>query len=188
MWLRVVPQPGARVFALLSMIEAGARALIAGVIPLEAYRLLQEAQTISLVYTVVGLVGFAISFLIPLALRVIRRKWVFSVGVGCMIIAPLLLALSSVTPFLISLQLRGLSVVCVNIALNLYMLDYIRRKDFATSEPLRLAFLGVAWCIGPAVGIWLYKSYGILSVAVMAATLAVLALGFFWYLRVCPGS
>jgi MFS family permease len=183
MWLRVVPAPGARVFAMLSMIEAASRALIAGVIPLEAYALLQEARNVSLVYTAVGILAFITSFAIPLILRVIRRKWIFSFGVACMIVAPLLLALNSAVPFMLSLQARGLAVVCVNIALNLYMLDYIRRKDFVTSEPLRLAFLGIAWCIGPAAGIWLYKSFGLLAVTLPAAGFAAVALGFFWYLR-----
>ena len=183
MWLRVVPSPGAKVFAVLSMIEAASRALIAGVIPLEAYALLQDAQAISVLYTTVGVVAFATSFLIPLVLRVLRRKWIFSIGVGCMVAASLLLALESVWPFAMSLQLRGLSVVCVNIALNLYILDYIRRKDFTTSEPLRLMYLGVVWCVGPAAGIWLYKSHGVLAAALPAAAFAVLALGFFWYLR-----
>jgi MFS family permease len=71
----------------------------------------------------------------------------------------------------------------VNIALNLYILDYIRRREFVTAEPLRLAFLGIAWFIGPALGIYLYKHFGILSVASLSAAFAVATLGFFWYLR-----
>ena len=183
MWLRVVEQPGARVFALLSAIEAASRALIAGIIPLEAYALLREAQTISLVYTVVGGLAFATSFLVPLALRAIRRKWIFSIGVACMIAAPLLMAIESALPFVLALQVRGLAVVCVNISLNLYILDYIRRKEFVTAEPLRLAFLGIAWFIGPALGIYLYQHVGILAVSGLSAGFAALTLGFFWYLR-----
>ena len=183
MWLRVVEQPGARVFAYLSAIEAASRALIAGIIPLEAYALLREASTISLVYTGVGLLAFATSFLVPLAIRAVRRKWVFSAGVVCMIAAPLLMALERALPFVLALQVRGLAVVCVNIALNLYILDYIRRREFVTAEPLRLAFRGIAWFIGPALGIYLYKHFGILSVACLSAAFAALTLGFFWYLR-----
>ncbi len=183
MWIRVVPAPGARVFAMLSMIEASGRALIAGVLPLEAYRLLEDAQTISLVYTVVGAVAFATSFLVPLALRAVRRKWIFSFGVLCMVAAAAMLALSSTVPYVAALQLRALSVVCVNISLNLYILDYIRRKDFVKSEPLRLAFMGVAWSVGPAAGIWLNSHFGLFWVAFPAAGLSAMALAFFWYLR-----
>ena len=74
MWLRVVGRPGAREFAVLSAVEAFSRALIAGVIPLEAHALLVEAQTISLAYAGVGIVAFATSFMVPLVLlRPFRR-------------------------------------------------------------------------------------------------------------------
>src|SRR3546814_4584919 len=85
MWLRVVDRPGAREFAILSAVEAFSRAVIAGVIPLEAHALLVEAQTISLAYAGVGLVAFATSFMVPLVLLKVRRKWIFSAGPLCMV-------------------------------------------------------------------------------------------------------
>jgi len=184
MWLRVVSRPGAREFAILSAVEAFSRAIIAGVIPLEAYSLLQEARTISLVYAGVGIAAFATSFMVPLLLLAVRRKWIFSAGVLFMVAAPLLMLVSQATPFVAALQIRSLAVVCVNIALNLYILDYIRKRDFVTAEPLRLAFLGVSWFIGPALGIFLYTRFGLLPVCLLSASFALVALGFFWYLRI----
>jgi predicted MFS family arabinose efflux permease len=108
---------------------------------------------------------------------------VFSAGVVFMVVAPLLMAASGAVPFVLALQLRGLAVVCVNIALNLYILDYIRRRELGTAEPLRLAYLGAAWFVGPAAGIWLYKELGMLWVALPSAGFAALTLAFFWFLR-----
>src|SRR3546814_5354571 len=184
MWLRVVERPGAREFAILSAVEAFSRAVIAGVIPLEAHALLVEAQVISLAYAGVGIVAFATSFMVPLVLLKVRRKWIFSAGTLCMVAAPLLMLLSQALPFVTALQVRSLAVVCVNIALNLYILDYIRRKDFVASEPLRLAFLGISWFIGPALGIFLYSRFGLLPVCLLSAGFALAALGYFWYLRI----
>jgi len=184
MWLRVVDRPGAREFAVLSAVEAFSRAIIAGVIPLEAHALLVEAQTISIVYAGVGIVAFATSFMVPLLLLGVRRKWIFSFGTLCMVAAPLLMLLSEVVPFVTALQIRSLAVVSVNIALNLYILDYIRRKDFVASEPLRLAFLGISWFIGPAFGIFLYSQVGLLPVCLVSAAFALAALAYFWYLRI----
>ncbi len=184
MWLRVVGRPGAREFALLSAVEAFSRAVIAGVIPLEANALLRDAQTISLVYAGVGIVAFATSFMVPLLLLSLRRKWIFSAGTLCMVAAPLLMLLSEVAPFVTALQVRSLAVVCVNIALNLYILDYIRKRDFVASEPLRLAFLGISWFIGPALGIFLYIGFGLLPVCLLSAAFALFAFGYFWYLRI----
>ncbi|MGD1876225.1 MAG: MFS transporter [Kiloniellaceae bacterium] len=184
MWLRVVDRPGAREFAILSAVEAFSRALIAGVIPLEAHALLVEARTISLVYAGVGIVAFATSFMVPLVLLRVRRKWIFSAGTLCMVIAPLLMVQSQIWPFVTALQVRSLAVVCVNIALNLYILDYIRRKDFVASEPLRLAFLGISWFVGPGLGIFCYKQFGLLPVCLVSAAFALSALAYFWYLRI----
>ena len=183
MWLRVVDRPGANVFATLSATEAFSRSLIAGIIPLEAYALLESARNVSIAYTAIGVVALLASFAVPLVIRVLRRKWVFSAGCLFMVAAPLLMLAGSALPFVAALQFRALAVVCVNIALNLYILDYIRRKDFVTAEPRRLAFMGVAWFIGPGLGIWLYKTVGLLAVCVPSAGFALLALAYFWFLR-----
>src|SRR3546814_13983298 len=61
---------------------------------------------------------------LPLVLLKVRRKWIFSAGTLCMVAAPLLMLLSQALPFVTALQVRSLAVVCVNIALNLYILDY----------------------------------------------------------------
>lgn len=183
MWLRVVDRPGANVFAILSATEAFSRSLIAGIIPLEAYALLVTERSVSVAYTVIGVVALLASFAVPLVIRVVRRKWVFSAGCLFMVVAPLMMLLEAALPFVGALQFRALAVVCVNISLNLYILDYIRRKDFVTAEPRRLAFMGVAWFIGPGLGIWLYKTVGLLAVCVPSACFALLALAYFWVLR-----
>lgn len=183
MWLRVVDRPGATVFATLSATEAFSRALVAGVIPLEAYRLLESARNVSFAYTVIGVVALLASFAVPVVIRLVRRKWIFSAGCVFMVAAPLLMLLDTAGPFLGALQFRALAVVCVNISLNLYILDYIARKDFVTAEPRRLAFMGVAWFTGPGLGIYLYKTFGLAAVCVPSALFAVIALAYFWVLR-----
>lgn len=183
MWLRVVDRPGATVFATLAATEAFSRSLISGVIPLEAYRLLHTARDVSFAYTAIGIVALLTSFAVPVIIRVVRRKWIFSAGCVFMVVSPLMLLAETAVPFLGAMQFRALAVVCVNIALNLYILDYIARRDFVTAEPRRLAFMGVAWFIGPALGIYLYKTYGLASVCVPSALFAVAALAYFWVLR-----
>lgn len=183
MWLRVVDRPGARVFAALSGMESFSRALIAGVMPLEAYRLLETAAKVSQAYAIVGGFSLIVSLMVPLMMRKVRRKWVFSAGCLCMVAAPLLMITGEKLPFLAGLQFRSLAVVFANIALNLYILDYIRRKEFLVAEPKRLAAMGFAWCIGPGIGIWLHKEFGALYVFVPSAIAAMMTLFYFWYLR-----
>ena len=184
MWLRAVDRPGARVFGSLNGLEAFSRALIAGILPLEAARLIQDAQAISFVYTVVGLVAFVSSFMVPLVMRRLRRRWIFTLGVGCMIVAPLLLIAAEYASFVAALLFRAFAVVAVNISLNLYILDYIRKREFVTFEPIRLVFLGAAWFTGPAIGIYLYKSFGLAAACIPSAGFAAAAIAFFWILRI----
>lgn len=77
LWLRAVSRPGAVVFAIMFTLESFARALIATLIPLQAYALLKEARDVSLLYTVVGIAGLASSFAIPFLIRRFRRRWVY---------------------------------------------------------------------------------------------------------------
>src|SRR3546814_5341173 len=107
MWLRVVERPGAREFAILSAVEAFSRAVIAGVIPLEAHALLVEAQVISLAYAGVGIVAFATRFMVPLVLLKVRRQWLFSAGTLCLVAAPLLMLLSQALLFVPALDSKS---------------------------------------------------------------------------------
>src|SRR3546814_20755204 len=116
MWLRVVERPGAREFVVLSAVEAFSRAVIAGVIPLEAHALLVEAQTISLAYAGVRLVAFSTSFMVPLVLLKDRSTWIFSAGTPCMVAGPLMMLLSQSLPFVTALPVRRLSGACVTLA------------------------------------------------------------------------
>ncbi len=183
MWLRVVERPGATVFALLSTCESFARALVVGVIPLEAYALLETARNVSIAYSAIGVLALVASFLVPLLMRRVARRWIFSAGCLFMVAAPLLLWAAEPASLVAALQLRALAVVCVNIALNLYILDYIRRKDFVTAEPRRLAFMGIAWSIGPGLGVWLYSGFGLAAVCLPSAAAAGVTLAYFWILR-----
>ncbi len=182
-WLTAAPRPGATVFATLYGIEALSRALIAGVIPLEALALLGAARSVSMAYTVVGFVALIASFLIPLLMRSLPRRWIFTIGCLLMVVGPLLMGVAALAPFLIGLQCRSLAVVCVNTSLNLYVLDYISRKDFVVSEPRRLAFMAAAWCTGPGLGVYLYKTFGVFAAFAPSAGAALLTLSYFWFLR-----
>lgn len=182
-WLTAAPRPGATVFATLFGIEASSRALIAGVIPLEAWALLGSARAISVAYTVVGLVALVASFLVPLLMRSLPRRWIFTIGCLLMVAGPLLMGAAAVAPYLVGLQFRSLAVVCINISLNLYVLDYISRKDFVVSEPRRLAYMATAWCIGPGLGVYLYKTFGTFAAFAPSAAAALVTLGYFWFLR-----
>jgi hypothetical protein len=57
-WLRAVTRPGATVFGLMFALESLARAILAALIPLQAYKILKEARDVSLTYFAVSIFGF----------------------------------------------------------------------------------------------------------------------------------
>ena len=182
-WLRAVSQPGAPVFAILFTLESLARATLATVIPLQAYVLLQDARDVSVLYFAVGVTGLAGSFTIPLLIRRFRRRWVYSMGAVLLIAAALLLASGTLTGQVSGMLVRAFAIASTNIALSLYVMDHIRKRDLVHSEPLKLLFSAAAWTVGPTLGVYLYRDFGRGAAELVSAASAAAVLGYFWYLR-----
>lgn len=182
-WLRAVERPGAVVFALLFTLESVARALLATVITLQALDLLGEPSRVSLVFSLVGIAGLTATFLIPFMIMAIGRRWVYSLGVGFLVAATVALDTVTLPGQVSGMLLRVFGTACLTITTNLYIMQYINRRELTRSEPLRLQFSAAAWTAGPTIGVILYQwlgpnwAYG----ASAGAALALLAL--FWVLR-----
>lgn len=182
-WLRTVSTPGAVVFAIMFALESLARASLATVIPLQAYGLLQEARDVSVLYFGVGATGLIGSFTIPLLIRRFRRRWVYSMGVGFFILAAALLATGTLAGQVSGMLVRAFATASTNIALSLYVMDYIRKRDLVRSEPLKLMFSAFAWTGGPFLGVFLYREVAPWAPEAVSAGSAALLLAYFWYLR-----
>ncbi len=182
-WLRAVSTPGAPVFAIMFTLESLGRATLATVIPLQAYALLGDARNVSAVYFAIGVTGLIGSFTIPLLIRRFRRRWVYSAAAMLMIAAAGLLATGTLSGQLSGMLIRAFSVACSNIALSLYILDYIRKRDMTRAEPMKLMYSAAAWTFGPTLGVWLYQEFGSGTPELVTAVSSVLLLAYFWFLR-----
>lgn len=182
-WLRAVSTPGATVFAILFTLESLGRAMLATVIPLQAYDILQNERDVSTLYLAVGLTGLAGSFTIPLLIRRFRRRWVYSLAAGLMITAAALLATGTLLGQVTGMLLRAYAVASANIVLSLYIMDYIKKRDLVRAEPRRLMFSAGAWTLGPSLGVWMYEELGRGVPELATACASVLLLLYFWYLR-----
>ena len=119
LWLRAVSRPGAVVFAIMFTLESFARGLIATLIPLQAYSLLHHARDVSILYTVVGIVGLASSFAIPALIRRFRRRWVYTAGIVALLLAALLLASATLLGQIGAMLTRAFGAAALNITLSL---------------------------------------------------------------------
>lgn len=182
-WPRAVVTPGAVVFALLFMLDSMARASLATVVPLLALRVLGNTRDVSLLFSVVGWVGVALSLFIPTIVRRYRPRWVYTTGAGLLVIAPFLLAFDSVLGLAGGMLARVFAAACLLNALNLYIMAYIRKRDMARSEPLRGFFAAFAWTTGPFLGVWLFNDVSPWATYLLSAGCAVLLIVYFWRLR-----
>jgi predicted MFS family arabinose efflux permease len=182
-WLEGVARPGIGTFALLFAIESFARAILATVIPLQAYAVLESSRAVSLMFTCVGIAGLTGSLFIPFLIRLIPRRWVYTLGALGLVLAAALFALDGPGGLLAGLVVRVLAVACLNITLNLYIMDTIRRGDFVRAEPFRLAVSGAAWTLCPSLGVYLYTQFGAIAADGLSAAAALLLLGAFWTIR-----
>jgi MFS family permease len=182
-WLKAVSRPGRIVFAIMFALESFARALLSTIVPLQAYALLQAARDVSILNTVVGLVGLGSSFAIPFLIRRFRRRWVYTAGLVALILACALLGTHTLVGQVGGMLFRAFAVAAIYIALTLYVLDHVRRKDLIRLEPLRLGLSTVSWSLGPVLGVWLYERVELWAPEALSAATATILIGYFWYLR-----
>lgn len=175
--------PGALVFAIMFTLESLARATLTTITALQAYDLLGDKGKVNLLYGAVYAVALTTSFAIPDLIRRFRRRWVYSLGVLLTILAALLLTAGSLPGQIGGMLSIAIAGSATGVTLQLYMLDYIQRRDFVFSEPLRLVFSAAAWGAGPFLGVWLNRRFGMGAGQALSAASAVLLLAYFWYLR-----
>ncbi len=174
---------GAYTFAALFAVESFVRSLNSTVISLQAYDILGAAQKVSVLSTVVSLSVLSATLLLPFMLGRMRRRWAYTLGVSMMMAASLALASHVLAGQAAGMLLRNLGAAVLNITLQLYIMENIRRTDLARSEPIRLSLSTASWTIGPALGVSLYVSYGPWGPQLLAIAAAAALMGLFWWLR-----
>ena len=182
LWL-VPGQPGANVFVALFLIEAVARTVPIAAVPLQALSLLGDAQSVSVVYTLVGIGGLIGSLAIPWLTLRIRRRWVFTLGCVLVMAACGLYTVETRAALVAGLLAQVIGAASLEITLNLYVLDSVARRDIAAFEPRRIFFAAGAWALGPWLGVTLKANVGAWAAYGLAALAAALLLAFFWFLR-----
>lgn len=183
LWLRAIDRPGAASLALLFALESSARALLSTVITLQGLAILQSARDLSLMFALVGVTGVIGSFAIPLLIGRLERRRVYTLGALLVMAASALLALVTLEGQLLGMLVRVFGVACLSITTSLYIMQYINKRDLTRSEPMRLQVSAIAWTVGPAFGVFLYKAFGPLWTYGLSMVLAGALLAYFWFLR-----
>jgi MFS family permease len=121
-----LPRREALAFLSLFFVPGVAQAILLTVVPLEALYLLDSARTVTLLYVGTGLVAVAGRFSIPYLVRLLQRRFVFSLGTLSLVASSILLAFNQVPTLAAGLVLSTFAFACIEITSQLYMLDHIR--------------------------------------------------------------
>lgn len=174
---------GPLTFAAIFAMESFVRAVNSTVVSLQAYDILGSSQQVSMLSTGVSLAVLMSTLFLPILVTSLRRRHVYGLGVALLIAASVALASHSLPGQLAGTYMRNCGAALLNVVLQLYILDYIKRNDLTKSEPLRLSLSTVSWMVGPAFGVWLYTSLGPAGPQVIAIAAAALLLAVFWHLN-----
>ena len=176
-------KPGKSTFAALFALVVSARALLITVIPLQAHALLGDAQKVSLLYLIISAVGLCGALSVPLLVVRLRRRWIFSAGSVAAIAASVFFSLQTFESLVIGMVLQVFSIAALEITLNLYLMDYIPRREMGRFEPMRVFAGAGVWALGPWLGVFLKTNLGPSAPFVLSGIAALITLLFFWVLR-----
>ena len=182
-WLPAVRPAGARTFATLYGLESFARASVASVIPIQAYEILKSEQGVSILYTVVALLGLSATLFMPMLIGRFSRRWIYTAGVVSLAIGSVLFVTETLAGQVLGMLARVMGASALSITLNLYIMDHIRKTEFVQAESLRMAWSMLGWTAGPTLGVLLYTHYGIVAPHAVVVCFATVLLALFWYYR-----
>ena len=178
-----LPRREALAFLSLFFVPGVAQAILLTVVPLQALYLLDSARAVTLLYVGTGLVAVAGRFSIPYLVKLLRRRFVFTLGALSLAASSVLLAFNQVPALAAGLVLSTFAFACIEITSQLYVLDHIPRQALKHFEPIRIFAVAGPWTLGPWLGVYLQRNIAFVTPFAIAAGAAFILLILFWSLR-----
>jgi MFS transporter, ACDE family, multidrug resistance protein len=188
LWHALLGSRETLLFAILFLLVAIPQTILLTVVPLQAHALLEDAGPVSILYFAIGVFGLASRLTIPLLTHLFRRRWVFTLGAACLVLAAALYAARSVPALVLALGFTVFAYACLEITLNLYVLDHVSRRQLGRFEPIRIFVAAGPWTIGPWLGVYLQERVAWWLPFAVASGAAILLAAAFWLLRLAERS
>ena len=170
-------------FLVLFTLEPLYRSIIVTVVPLMALERFGSAQDVSIFFFLLGILGVGMSLAVPLLVRRLARRGTFSLGVIAGVVSMLLFMHNELWAFCAGMALHLFAASCIDVTLNLYLMDHVRRQDFGRYEPVRMFFLAFSWSVGPFLGVYLRNAVNPAAPFLVGSVVLLLLGAYFFYLR-----
>jgi len=184
LWLSAAATPRAGTIIILFSIEAWSRTTLITLVPLQAHKLLGDAQSVSVTYFLVSVFGLLSTMVVPLVVHHIRRRWAFTFGIMLMFCALAGYATADPMVFPFALGCQVVATAFLEVVMNLFVLDHVPRTEISKFEPRRLLSIAAPFTFGPFLGVWLAETISVQATYLLVSGFVALLLGYFWFLRV----
>ena len=176
-------RPTTSAFFLLFTLEPLYRSIIVTVVPLMALERFGSAKDVSIFFFVLGVLGVGMSLAVPWLVRRLSRHGTFWLGVVAGVVSMLLFIHNELWAFCAGMALHLFAASCIDVTLNLYWMERVRRQDFGRVEPVRVFFLAFSWSVGPFLGVYLRNTVNPSAPFLVGAVVVLLLGGYFFYQR-----
>ena len=186
--MSALSRPTTSSFFVLFTLEPLYRSIIVTVVPLMALERFGSAQAVSVFFFVLGMFGISMSLAVPWLVRRLSRRGTFWLGVVTGITSMLLFVHGELWSFYIGMALHLFAASCVDVTLNLYWMEHVRRQDFGRVEPVRMFFLAFSWSVGPFLGVYLRNTIDPAAPFLIGAVVVLVLGAYFFYLGLSKNS
>lgn len=176
-------RPTMPAFSVLFTLEPLSRSVIVTVVPLMALERFGTAQNVSIFFFVLGVLGVGMSLGVPWLVSHLTRRGAFTAGTVAGLVSMGLFIHGEIWSLCAGMAMHLFAASCIDVALNLYMMEHIRRQDFGRFEPVRMFFMAFSWCVGPFLGVYLRNTISPEAPFIFGACAVVVLAGYFFYLR-----
>ncbi|RFO97812.1 MFS transporter [Rhodoferax lacus] len=177
--------PGVLQFATIAGLEALVRGSTLAVFPLLMYRAWGDAQVVSELYFVVGVLSLLTALGVPLLAQRLQRRWVYCGGL-CLYVLSAAFGMLGGKWMAVALLCNTMAAATSFVCFNAYVLDHVAKTEFARLESLRMFYGGLGWVLGPALGVQLLPLWHG-SPFLMAGLGASAILFYIWKIRLGNG-
>ena len=169
--------------ARLGGLEAFSRSILVGVVPLTAFEALGSKEAVSYVFMGGAVMTLAFTLNVGRLETRLQRRWVVTLSAGLLFVAAALLTFATGPLFAVAEGLRSSEASLFSVCMSLYIMDFIGKHEFTTHEARRMAYTGLAWVIGPSVGVLLFSRGYTNAPFWISMAASVTMLSYFWRLR-----
>jgi len=182
-WFGALSRPTKHAFSALFTLEPLSRSIIVTVIPFMVLEEFGTAQNVSIFFFILGIFGVGMSLAVPWLVSRFSRRGTFTMGAITGLIAMGLFIYGEPWALCAGMALHLFASSCIDVSLNLYMMEHIRRHEFGSYEPIRMFFLAFSWCVGPFLGVYLRNTIDPAAPFIFGALTIITLASYFFYLR-----